>query len=209
MTARLPSPSRRSLWATVVPLLPMVLACSGGFTNCGRTVHKIIPAVEKLDPEYATEPVDCGDPYPTPGVRGCFIQELRCGDSIEGNNSDGITHFDESFYQAQKCTPERHAYKKGPEAPYWLIVPANTWADVTLASDCVDLDIFSANWDRKTECPTKSHVNITQCEADTTPRGGTITITTVDRAESHLVWIDGKYGATGNFRIDVKCRKYR
>ncbi len=200
-------PRGRTLLAALVPL---VLACGGGaFTNCGRAVHKVVPAVEELDPEYATEPIDCGEPYPTGALRGSYIQEIRCGDSITGNTSKGEKHFDESFYQAQKCTPERHSYELAPEAPYRLIVPENTWADITLASDCVDLDIFSANWDDKRRFPTKSHVNITQCEGDTSPRGGTITITTVNQPEAHLVWVDGKVGATGNFRIDVNCRKYR
>jgi hypothetical protein len=213
MTAPRPASShhRTPVWGrlTLGLAAPLVLACGGGLTNCGRAVHKVVPAVEELDPEYATEPIDCGEPYPTGSLRGVYIKELRCGDSITGNTAKGEKHFDESFYQAQKCTPERHGYDLAPEASYWLEVPPNTWADVVLASDCVDLDIFSANWDRKNQFPTKSHVNITQCEGDTSSRGGTITITTVNQPESHLVWVDGKMGATGNFRIDVRCHNYR
>jgi hypothetical protein len=199
------SPRRLTLGAA----LPALLACSGMPLNCGRAVHKVIPAVQEIDPVYATDPVSCDPEYPTPSVRGCVIGEITCGDKVEGNNRLGTNHFDETFYQAQKCTPERHGYSKGPEAPYLLTVPPNTWADVVLVSDCEDLDVFSANWSDPNRCPTPSHVNITQCEASTARLGGKVTITSVNREETHLVWVDGKHGAIGNFRLEVKCRLYR
>ena len=39
-------------------------------------------------------------------------------------------------------------------------------------------------------------------------RGGGVRINTVDRAETTIV-VDGKDGATGNFRLRVECRQYR
>ncbi len=206
-----PTPQRRGLPLAFVWLgtaLPIVLAC-GGAVDCGRTVNKVVPAIRELDPEYNTEPVDCDIDYPSPSPRGCAIEELRCDSVVMGNTNTGFSHFDEEFYQAQKCTPERHGYRSSPEAPYSLVLPANTWADIILVSDCADLDVFSATWDNPAKCPTPSHTNINQCEADTSRRGGTIVITTVDKPEKHLVWVDGKNGATGNFRLEVKCRLYR
>ncbi|MFM2247643.1 MAG: hypothetical protein RL071_3717 [Pseudomonadota bacterium] len=203
------SPRLRPSTLALGPLGLGLLACSGGLVDCGRAAHTVIPAVREIDPEYATEPVDCSQDYPTEAARGCAIREISCGDVVLGNNTNGIEAFDEDFYQHKACTPQRHSYSKGPEAIYSLNIPANTWVDVVLASDCVDLDVFSANWDNPRKCPTPSHVNVTQCEADVTDRGGKITITTVDRPEAHLVWVDGKEGATGNFRLTVRCRTYR
>lgn len=205
------SPTRRgpALVATVFALAPAVLACGGGMLNCGRTVHKVIPAVQEIDAEYATEPIDCDHDYPSPAPRGCSIETITCKSIIEGNTHTGFKVFGPEFTQAQKCTPERHGYEKSEEAPYFLELPPNTWADIVLVSDCVDLDVFSATWDNPRKCPTKSHTNINQCEADTSRGGGSITITTVNKPETHLVWVDGKNGATGNFRLEVKCRVYR
>jgi hypothetical protein len=186
----------------------VLLACSGSFVDCGRAAHKVVPGVREIDPEYATEPVDCDAEYPMESPRGCSIRTISCGETILGNNSTGIQHFDERFYQPKACTPERHSYDEAPESPYMLEIPPYTWVDIVLASDCVDLDVFSANWDEPNRCPTPSHVNVNQCEADVTTRGGKITITTVAKPEHHLIWVDGKKGATGNFRLTVNCREY-
>lgn len=187
---------------------PLLLAC-GGLVDCGRTVNKVIPAVREIDPEFNTEPVDCDEDFPKPTPRGCSIQNITCGSVIEANNDNDFFHFDGDFYVSKACTVERNGYDKGPDSPYFLELPANTWADITLASDCADLDIFSATWDRPNQCPTPSHTNINQCEGDVSRRGGKITITTVGNPESHLVWVDGKFGATGNYRMEVHCRQYR
>lgn len=194
--------------AALLSTIPMLLAC-GGLLNCGRTVNKIIPAVREIDPDFNTEPVDCEHDYPAPSPKGCYIERISCKSVIEANNASGFRQFDETFYQSQKCTPERHGYAEGQDSPYALDLPPNTWADIILTSDCADLDVFSATWDKPTKCPTASHTNINQCEADTSRRGGSILITTVNKPEKHLVWVDGKHGAVGNYRLEVKCRTYR
>ena len=199
--------SRAGARAAVVSTVPVLLAC-GGVLDCGRTVNKVIPAVREIDPDFNTEPIDCDNDYPAPTPKGCYIEKISCDSVIEANNESGFRHFDETFYQAHYCTPERHGYADGQDSPYVLDVPPNTWVDVVLTSDCVDLDVFSASWDKPTKCPTASHTNI-NCEADTTRRGGSITITSVNRPEKHLVWVDGKHGAVGNYRLEVKCRTYR
>jgi hypothetical protein len=188
---------------------PLLLACSGIPLTCGRTVNKVIPAVREIDPDFDTDPVDCEPDFPKTSPKGCSIANITCGSIIEGNNDNRFHKFDGNFYVSKACTPERHSYEKGPDAPYFLELPANVWADIHLVSDCADLDIFSATWDRPHQCPTPSHTNINQCEADVSRRGGKITITTVSKPETHLVWVDGKYGATGTFRLEVKCREYR
>jgi hypothetical protein len=205
-SARAPSGSGvRPIRTGLAMFVPLLLACGGLPLNCGRTVNKVIPVVREFD----TEPVDCDRDFPKAAPKGCSIATLHCGSVVEGNNDNSFYQFDGSFYVSQKCTPERHDYDKGPDAPYFLELPSNTWAEIVLASDCADLDIFSATWDRPNKCPTPSHTNINQCEADVSRRGGQILITTVDKPETHLVWVDGKYGAVGNFRLEVKCREYR
>ena len=206
-----PSPIGRLVRDRLVRLAvfsPLLLACSGIPLTCGRTVNKVIPAVREIDPDFDTVPVDCDPEFPSTAPRGCSITTLTCGSIVEGNNDTEFYRFDGSFYVAKACTPEHHGYDKGPDAPYALELPSNIWADIHLVSDCADLDIFSATWDRPSQCPTPSHA-INQCEADVSRRGGKITITTVNKPEQHLVWVDGKYGATGNYRLEVKCREYR
>ena len=188
---------------------PLLLACSGIPLTCGRTVNQVIPAIREIDPDFDTKPVDCSPKFPSTAPRGCSIAPITCGSIVEGNNDTQFYRFDGNFYVSKACTPEHHGYDEGPDAPYFLEIPSNTWVDIHLISDCADLDIFSATWDRPNQCPTASHTNINQCEADISRRGGKITITTVNKPETHLVWVDGKYGATGNYRMEVKCREYR
>lgn len=203
------APPTRRVWTLgLAASVPLLLAC-GGVVDCGRTVNKVIPAVRELDPEFNTKPVDCDRDFPKPAPRGCAISTISCGSTVEANNDNSFYHFDGEFYVAQKCAVERNGYDKGPDSPYFLEIPANTWVDIKLASDCADLDLFSATWDRMNQCPTTSHTNINQCEADISRRGGMITITTVSNPETHLVWVDGKFGATGNYRLEVECRPYR
>ena len=184
-----------------------LLACSG--VDLGRKAAKVVPAVEKINPEYGTEPVDCGKPYPTPAMVGCVMDTITCGGSIEGNTAaGGAMKFGDDEYQHWYCTPQRNDYEESPEAIYALEVPADIWADITLVSDCADLDVVAIAWQDTKRCPTVAN-NIIECEMDTSDRGGKIHVTTVNKPQTYLLVVDGKHGAEGNFRLDVKCHTYR
>ena len=153
--------------------------------------------------------LECDTKIETPAPTGCVTAEISCGETVEGNSrSGGSSRFDDSFYLAQYCSPERHQYGDAAESTYWLELPPNTQADVTLTSDCTDLDLASAQWNQPNTCPDPSH-SARPCEMDTSKGGGTIRITTVQRPETHLLIVDGKKGKEGNYRISVKCGPYR
>ncbi len=199
---------RRPLLVLCAAALPVVLACSG--TDIGRTINEVVPSVREVDPEFATEKVPCDEPFSTPAPKGCAMATLSCGDQVQGNNAFGEQNYDDAFYVGKFCGPQRHQYEEAPEAIYLLEVPGNVQADVTLSSDCVDLDIASISVppDATNRCPTLSHA-VQVCEMDQGRGGGSVRITTVDRAETHLIVVDGKKGVTGNFRLRVDCRTYR
>jgi hypothetical protein len=200
--------NRHPLITVAALCLPIILACSS--TDCGRTVNKVVPAVREVDPEFATAKVDCETPFRTPSPKGCAMKSISCGETIEGNNQFGERNYDDLFYVKKFCGTQRHAYEEASEAIYLLQVPSNVQADVTLSSDCADLDIASISVppDATNRCPTISH-SVQVCEMDQSRDGGSVRITTVDRPENHFIVIDGKDGQTGNFRLRVDCKTYR
>jgi hypothetical protein len=183
-----------------------LLACGG--SSCGRNVAKVVPAVGAANPEYTVEPVDCDPPITLPAAQGCSQKTITCGDTVAGNNATGRYHFEDDFYTGKFCSPERHDYENSPEAVFLLNIPGDVQADVTMVSDCEDLDLASVQWNDRTRCPTINHTT-GPCEMSTKRGGGTIRITSVDKPESHLIIVDGKKGVTGNFRLSVKCTTYR
>lgn len=191
---------------TLATLAMGILACST--TNCGRKATKVVPALEKVNPEFATEPIECDPPYRTPAPIGCSQGTLTCGSSVEGATRGSKSRWGDDFYQAKFCTPQRHDYDYSPEAVYTLDVPADIMADVYLTSDCADLDVVAMAWPDTDRCPTSSHA-ISECEMDTKRGGGKVRMTTVNNPQTYLLVVDGKKGAEGNFRLTVKCSTYR
>jgi len=196
----------------------LMLACSGmGGSDEAKQATPMAPTTppEPL-PGVALPPVDvapeapdpCSEPVPTPAPQGCVMGTLACGETLSGNNEFGNANFDDDFYQGKYCTPQRSRYVESPEAVYMLEVPADIKAVVTMTSDCEDLDLVALSWNETGRCPTIQH-NISECEMDTHPGGGSVTMTTVTRAQKYLVIVDGKKGVTGNFELAVECSEYR
>jgi hypothetical protein len=150
---------------------------------------------------------DCDQDLKQPAA-DCALALIPCGGSVEASNAGQGKRFDDDFYQSKYCTPQRHRYADSPEAIWAIDLPADTQADVVLHTDCVDLDLFSIRWPELGSCPSRSSGS-GECEGSTRSGDDTVRITTVNRAERHLIWVDGKAGATGNFRIEVQCRTYR
>lgn len=188
-------------------ILLTYLACDGA---C-HTTTKMIPALEKVDPSWGAEPVDCDESHSPPyATKGCIHKKIECGDIIEGTTRGGDKNFGDDFYQKGHFTPQRNDYEDSPEAVYQLRVPANQEAFIRLDSNCVDLDVAALPW-QQSECPTVSHIetNTRETEMKTGPEGGTLRLSTVDKAETYFVIVDGKQGVSGNFRLDIRCRNYR
>ena len=198
-----------------------MLACAGiGGSDEAEQVTPPPPTATDVPsqppPGVALPPVDvapeapdpCLDPVPTPAPQGCVMDTLSCGETLSGNNQFGTANFDDDFYQGKYCTPQRNRYVESSEAVYMLEVPADIKAVVTLTSECEDLDLVALSWNEPQRCPTIKH-NISECEMDTHPGGGSVTLTTVTRAQKYLVIVDGKKGVTGNFELAVDCSEYR
>ncbi len=194
-------------------LIGVALACGSGNNSvreATRQVSKVVPVVEKVSEELTREPVACEPAFKTAQPRGCTSQTLTCGSVVEGNNTGMTRHFSDQFYVAAFCTPQRHYYEEAGEAVYRLELPPNIQADIRLDSDCVDLDVVSMSWADTSSCPGEAHTGrIRQCEMNTDSEGGKIRITTVNEPEVHVLAVDGKQGATGNFRLSVVCSTYR
>jgi len=211
--------------AALLLLGAAMLACSGVPAAVQEAVSpapKVAPAAPKAAPVAAAPadvdqapPVGVGAGAPgcepalrTPRAHSCAIARASCGDVIEATNANQVGHFDDDFVVAKYCTPQRNGYADGPEAIWALDLPPNTQADIQLASDCADLDLFSIRWPDPNSCPSTG-AQTGECEASTRTGIDTIKITTVAREETHLVWADGKGGAVGNFRLEIKCKAYR
>ena len=209
---------------TQLPLLVvMLLACSGlGSDESPPSLSSTTPSTPPQppppapgvvlpahdDPALTPPPDPCLDPYPTPAPSGCAMATIACGDTIKGNNESGAFNFDDDFYQSKYCTPQRSSYVDSPEAIYTLTVPTDIKAVVTLTSECEELDIAALSWNEPDRCPTIRH-NISECEMDTHDGGGSVTMTTVTRAQDYLIIVEGQKGSTGNFELTVECSQYR
>lgn len=197
----------------ILPLSLMLLAMGCGNNSVRevqRQVTKVVPALGKVSEAASYEEVQCDQVINTSPARGCTIQTITCGSVVEGNTQFGEKRFGDQFYVSAFCTPYRHFYEDAPEAVYRLEMPPNVQADVRLDSDCADLDVFSMSWSDTRSCPTEANVGrIRECEMDTHEGGGKIRMTTVDNPQIYVVGVDGKNGATGNFRLTVVCSTYR
>ena len=185
----------------------LLLACE----NPGHKAARVVPALERVNPSWGAEPVDCDIVHPSPSQKlGCAYKSLSCNDSIEGTTEGGPKKFGDDFYQQGQCTPQRNDYEDSPEAIYRLRVKPNTQVDLRLDSNCAELDVAAMSWPED-RCPTIKHTNqiSRECEMNTSNDGGTLVLTTVKNTQTYLIVVDGKNGQKGNFRLDVQCRTYR
>ena len=192
----------------IAPLVVAILGC-GGCDEVGKMAAKAVPALKEVNPDLGEPDLACEPPIPTGSAQGCAIRTITCGDQVEGNNAGGNPNWGDDFYQKAFCTPERHDYDESPEAVYRLKVPADIQADVRLESPCEDLDLVAVGW-QDDSCPTLAHtIRIRECEMGTKKGSDSVRVTTVSKPQTYLLGVDGKNGATGNFRITVKCSTYR
>ncbi len=192
--------------------LSLLMACD----SMGYIATKAVPSIEQVKPSWAN-PVDCDEKRVAPAItkKKCFAEMLSCDINsapiiIEGTTIGGKSLIGDDFYQGAKCDPARtYFFRDSPEAIYQLTVAPDTKAEIRLDTNCAELDVFAASWDRKS-CPTKKHASmIRECEMDTKEGDGAIILTTVTKPQTYLVGVDGKEGASGNFRLTIQCSAYR
>lgn len=190
-------------------LILLILGCSGtSGRETTRQIAKVIPVVETISEKVTREPVKCDPAFEQPTPRGCTSATLTCGSVVEGNNTNQPRRFGDEFYVSMFCVPQRHYYEEAGEAVYRLEMPANIKATVRLDNDCADLDVAALSWSDTDSCPAENTNRIAECEM-TDARHDSIVMTTVDNPQVYLIVVDGKQGATGNFRLTVKCETYR
>ena len=181
-----------------------------GCDELGRNAAKVFPVLEKVDEDYAEPSIACEPPFATPSPRSNgIVADIECGAVIEGNTSTGTRLWGDDFYQDAFCTVDRSQYDNSPELIYRLHVPADLEAEVRLISDCVDLDVVGVSWQEKSVPRVEHRGAINQCDMDIGRKGGKLLLNAVGKDWYYLVGIDGKNGATGNFRLSVKCHTFR
>lgn len=148
--------------------------------------------------------IQCTDTSHTqdPLIDGCVTAELACGQIVEGHTQGGQAAWGDDFYRAHYCLPLPQRYT-GPERLYRVKIAADTRVEVLLESPCADLDLFALIWGQDS-CPTTEHL-ATECEADEHPGGGRVQVITDRNPKTLLVGVEGKQGATGPFRLQVRC----
>jgi len=191
-------------------LLPCLLFLAG-CNALGEFAAKFIPPLERVNEDWAPPQMECEPRIATTTPRQCIASQIACGDTVEGHSAAGKKKWGDEFYRGAKCVPSSYNYDAAPEMTYRLKLKPNQEAIVKLISDCGDLDLFGFRWeDKDLECPAARHYGrIAECEMEDTPRGGAIKLTAVNKPVNFLVGVDGKKGATGNYRISVTCRQNR
>lgn len=189
----------------MIPLLLGLLACD----EVGRDMAKAFPIMEKLDEEFAEPAYPCDPPFQSPSARDGIVGELQCGSEVQGNNAGGSTLWGDTFYQKAMCTPAREQYDSSPEDIWRLNIPADLEAEVTLISDCADLDLVGVSWQDDSIPKTEHHIRINQCDMDVGRRGGKLRLNAVGKDWTYLVGVDGKGGQTGNYKLRVRCYTFR
>ncbi|MCB9777291.1 MAG: hypothetical protein H6742_01840 [Alphaproteobacteria bacterium] len=193
-----------------MPMLPLLILTLAGCDELGRNAAKVVPALEKVNDDYAEPTMECEPALTAPTSRNGLHGKLTCGSSIEGGTQGGSRKWGDDFYQKAFCAPARQNYDNSPEVVYELMVPADLEAEVRLVSDCVDLDLVGVAWGDESRLPEAAHGrSIAQCDMDTGRKGGKLRLNAVGKDTRYLVGVDGKNGATGNYRISVKCYTFR
>ena len=190
--------------------LPLVLGL-GCCDAAGAFMAKFIPALEFVNEEWAPVTMDCSETYPSRKPKRCITAEVKCGDTIRGNNKMGRSNWNDEFYRRATCFAISSAGGHGgPEMVYKLTVPKQTNATAHLKSDCVDLDVFALRWnDKDLACPKKAHAaRVGECQEDQTPRGGHAAMVATQREETYLIAVDGKGAAVGNFELEIECQRF-
>ncbi len=176
-----------------------LLAVACGPATCVR--DQLSAEVASFEEDVAGPPLVCDE---TPGApaSGCISGTLTCGSAVTGTTRGGESNQGDPFYAAAFCFPsgDRH---DGAERVYLLEAPPHMDVQVKLDSPCVDLDVAAVAWNYDGRCPTENHP-VPECEGSNARGGGTLRLNTF-QARDYLVFVDGKNGAEGNFRLAVSC----
>lgn len=144
-----------------------------------------------------------------PAVRNegeCVTTEVYCGENVIGTTKGGLTNFDSDDYTAWFCSGVPDKYK-GPERVFLFEHPGDSDnVDITLTSECDDLDLFVFQWEYWTSeayCPSEANA-ISNCDDATGNGGGTVRIWD-NRASHYFIVIDGKEMVEDQFKLYIDC----
>ncbi len=175
----------------------LVLAC--GPARC--VGDQLSAEVASLEEDAVGTPLICDETVGAP-PSGCISGTLTCGSSVAGTTRGGDSLVSDPFYAGSFCFPagDRH---DGAERVYLFEAPPQTDVQVKLDSPCADLDIAAVAWNYDGRCPTENHP-VPECEASNARGGATLRLNTF-QARDYLIFVDGKQGAEGSFRLQVSC----
>lgn len=140
-----------------------------------------------------------------PAGPDCYEATLGCGDEVAATNAGGDASFEGDDYTGNFCFANlsNHDYD-APERVWFLDLPADMQATVTLESPCVELDLAVAKWTDADTCPT-SESSFPVCEGDDDDGDGAVTVSW-DSDTTWAIIVDGPYDTElGNFKLRVDC----
>ncbi len=175
-----------------------------------------VPTPTTPGPRTINGTLECGEEIqmPAPGQGGlpeCVVQQLQCGDVVQGTNAGGTTFYDYTLWQEAMelgaLATQPADILDGPEAVYQILGhPPDTEITVTVTS-CVQ---HWVSWRR--------HGDVTQdwcAEPTMQSEMGHFTgdwqnksYTLVNRSSGDYDWeiiVDAWDGQTGDFVIEVEC----
>ena len=159
------------------------------------------------DTEVPTDELDCTPgayTLPEPPTDSCVVQELSCGDTIDGSTAGGSTSFDRDVWEAAMCLDYLlldPGHLDAPERVFHVTIPTGMFGAVALTSPCARLDLRTVNTDL--DCNTSAQ--------NCTAASGTFASSTVNSlvggssGERYEIIVDGYDGDEGNFRLSVDC----
>lgn len=184
----------------VLTLLALLALACTGVQEAAREVTERASGVAGA----VTGPgLDCDAERSIAAPVGCLSGEIVCGQTIEGTTEGGESNWDEPFYQKKYCFTKDDDHT-GPERVYLLRIPEYTRAQLTLESNCADLDLITMAWQYDGSCPGMGH-SINECDADIDRGGADLIVDVFQNGRTYLVAVDGKHAATGAFRLSVAC----
>ncbi len=190
----------RVRWALLgVGFLGVILGCA----QADLYKQKAEKLAEAARRKATTPAMPCDAEVSKDPPGSCVTGKLWCGATVEGTTEGGQSNWDGEFYNDKFCLPGGDY--TASERVYTLDVPEYTSAVVELQSDCVDLDLLALGFTWSSgKCPGMQH-NIPNCDGDDGSGGGSLELQSFQNPGSYMIAVDGKDGATGTFRLTVRC----
>lgn len=160
----------------------------------------------ETDTDAPPDDLDCTPgayTLPAPAPDTCVVQELTCGQVLEGTTTGGTTEFTRTQWEDAMCLDYLlldPAHLDAPERVFSLQIPPRMFGSVTIES-CARLDLRSVS--TPTDCDTSpQNCSAASGDWDLATVNNLVGTNTGNRYE---IIVDGYDGDEANFRLTVDC----